>query len=310
MTYFLNPIIGVASPKAITQKILMYAVMVYSLLGLLSCSAPTKNQPPRSTLRVISTASQAGFYLQRYQTHSFLLSAYEHLPPSPGEVVHVYIEGDGNSWKTKYRLSDNPTPRQPLALKLAILDPHSHVVYISRPCQYTPHDLDPKCSPKYWSSHRYAPEVIQAMNEVLTQIKEKTKNTNFVLIGFSGGASVACLVAAQRQDVSGLITIAGDLNHETLNQYHQTSPLAGSLNPIVIAPQLKNLPQHHWNGTNDRIVPTWIAQDFAKKVNNPACVQVHTLKGVSHHKGWEKQWKEIVSTPLRCSTTDEKVEPT
>lgn len=307
MTHLFNPIIGVASPKAITQKILLLGVMGSALLGLLSCSTPINKQPPRSTQRVINIASEAGFSLQRYPTRSFLLTAYEHLPPIPTQVVHLYIEGDGNSWKTKYRLSDNPTPKQPLALKLAILDPHSHVVYVSRPCQYTPHDLDPKCSAKYWSSHRYAPEVIQATNDVLDQIKEKVKNTNFVLIGFSGGASVAALVASERQDVLGLITVAGDLNHDALNQYHQTSPLEGSLNPTKIAPQLKNLPQHHWNGSSDRIVPTWVAEDFAKKVNNPACVEVHTLKGASHHKGWEKHWNEIINTQLRCATTAESL---
>ncbi len=269
------------------------------ILLLVGCQSTSPRLAP-NTHRTTTQAEQKGFSAKRYATKTFLLTTYEKMPRTPTATLHVYIEGDGNSWKTKYKLSDNPTPHQPLALKLALQDPHSHVVYLARPCQYTPLNMDSNCSAKFWSSHRYAPEVIASMNEVLDQLKEKSKNTHFVLIGFSGGASVATLIAAQRKDISGLITVAGDLNHETLNQYHKTTPLTGSLNPSNVAHLVKNLPQHHWNGTRDKIVPTWVALDFAKKVNNPACVQVTTLKGVSHHKGWEERWGEIIGAPLRC----------
>jgi dienelactone hydrolase len=99
-----------------------------------------------------------------------------------------------------------------MALRLALLDPHPNVIYLARACQYTPPELNPSCTDQYWSSHRYAAEVIKAMNDVLSQIKTKTKNTEFMLIGFSGGANVAALLASQRSDVRGLITVAGDLD--------------------------------------------------------------------------------------------------
>ncbi len=269
-------------------------------LFLVGChSAPILLHP--NTQHVTTQAEKIGFSPKRYATKTFLLTTYEKSPMTPATTIHVYIEGDGNSWKTKYKLSDNPTPHQPLALKLALRDQHSHVVYLARPCQYTPLNLDLHCSNKFWSSHRYAPEVIASMNEVLDQLKEKSKNSNFVLIGFSGGASVATLIAAQRKDISGLITVAGDLNHEKLNQFHKTTPLNGSLNPSNVAHLVKDLPQHHWNGSRDKIIPTWVAEDFARKVNNPACVKVTTLKGVSHHKGWEERWEEIMKEPVSCS---------
>lgn len=265
---------------------------------LWACSSTTKQ--PRSTQRAIIQAEQAGFTEQRYATDTFTITAYQQLPTYPTQTLHVYIEGDGNSWKTKYQLSDNPTPKQPLALLLAARDPHSHVVYLGRPCQYTPLSLDTFCDPKYWSSHRYAPEVIAAFDQVLNQLKEKNKNSHFVLIGFSGGASIAALIAAERNDVSGLITVAGDLNHVALNEYHHTTPLKGSLNPTKVAAKLKNIPQHHFTGGRDKIVPPWLAEEFAKAVDNPGCVKVTNLKNVSHHKGWESRWVELVKLPLEC----------
>lgn len=311
---FLNPIIGVASPKAfVTIETPHFAKsnvakMQYWILGLIgsglsllaACSTPSIHTLPYTTQRIVNQAHHAGFSHHRYSTATFKLTTYEHLHQQDNSTIHVYIEGDGNSWKTKYKLSDNPTPRQPLALTLALEDPHSEVVYLARPCQYTPHDLDPSCQAKYWSSHRYAPEVIQAMSEVLDQIKAKTKNHQFILIGFSGGGSVATLLAAERKDVIGLITVAGDLNHAMLNEYHQTSPLNGSLNPVQVASLLKQLPQQHWSGDRDPVVPCWVAENFSKQVGNPACVKVHCLKGVSHHRGWKGQWKTILKTPLQC----------
>ena len=276
----------------------MKYLLYISILCLLGCTAAPKTYHAK-TQTVISKAQNEGFILKRYSTNTFLLSAFEKTP-NKVNTIHLYIEGDGNSWKTRYKISDNPTPLQPLAFKLAMQDRHDGVVYLARPCQYTPLALDKNCNNKYWTSHRYAPEVVASISETMDHIKNTKKNTNYVLIGFSGGASVAALVAAQRNDVIGLITVAGDLNHELLNQHHKTSPLTGSLNPSYFANKIKNIPQHHYSGEKDKIVPSWLSHRFAMDVNNPACVQVTTLKGVEHHKGWEKEWPNISKASLTC----------
>lgn len=263
-------------------------ITVFSVL-LTACS---------TTRTTLTLAEQSGFVTQTHPTSTFVITSFEHLPDTPPSKIHVYIEGDGNSWKTKYMLSDNPTPKRPLALSLALLDPHPHVIYLARPCQYTPHSQDKLCHPKFWSSHRYAKEVIQAENEVLDQIKAKFKNKQFVLVGFSGGASVAALLASERQDIATLITVAGDLNHVELNKYHHTSPLKGSLNPTDVAYKLKNLPQHHWSGEKDPIVPPFIATNFFKSINNPTTTHIHLLKNADHHKEWEKNWRSILQQSL------------
>ncbi|MGE3319426.1 MAG: hypothetical protein AB7I18_09010 [Candidatus Berkiella sp.] len=263
--------------------------IVFLLFCTLSCS--TKQS-------VIHEAQQNGFIQNRYSTPTFLLTTYERVTASH-PICHVYIEGDGNSWKTKHQLSNNPTPKQPLALQLACHDQHPQVIYIARPCQYTPLALDSSCDPKYWSSHRYAKEVVQAFHATLDQISAK-HGTDFLLIGFSGGASIAALIASDRKDIVGLITVAGDLNHIALNRYHHTTPLTGSLNPMDVASKLKNLPQKHWSGGKDKTVPIFIASQFSKAVNNPSCCHIEILPEAEHHAGWVKKWSEMIQQPLEC----------
>lgn len=294
-----RPLKGRAQRPAPTTILIIFSIIFFTFMTGFLGGCTTISSP--STQQTLTQAQQSGFNLQRYQTKTFLLTSYQRLSPTP-TTIHLYIEGDGNSWKTRYQLSDNPTPKQPLALTLALEDPHTDVIYLARPCQYTPLELDKNCTPKYWSSHRYAIEVIESTNEVLNNIKTKYRNKDFVLIGFSGGGAVAALVATQRKDIQSLITVAGDLNHVALNQYHHTTPLHGSLNPSMHTDKIKNLPQHHLSGNKDKIVPPWLSEQFAQKVNNPACIKVTTLKNVDHHRGWREHWREIINLRLECKS--------
>lgn len=211
--------------------------------------------------------------------------------------IHLYIEGDGNSWKTRYQLSDNPTPKNPLTLKLAMQDANANVIYIARPCQY--HFDSAKCKSRYWSDARYSEEVIQSTNEVLTQIKARHPRARFLLIGFSGGGNIAALLSARRDDVSGLITIAGNLDHDALSEYHHVTPMRASLNAIHYANELKNIPQKHYVGSKDKIVPAWLTKKYTQSLNSP-CVSMEIIKGNTHHKGWEEKWPQFLKEALPC----------
>lgn len=322
-----HPTTGVASPKAFGKKFLTPCqkkwylshlinyftpimiltfrrlFLIFLISGfcfmLVSCTATPTNKIPRNTQKVINQAQSKGWQAARYPiNNSFIISTYEFLPAASSEkIIHAYIEGDGNSWESKYKLSKNPTPKHPLTLQLALRDPHPLIVYLARPCQYTPHHLDKKCDSQYWSSHRYAPEVVGAMNETLNQIKRKQGNQKFILVGYSGGAAIATLIAANRQDVQKLITVAGDLDHKILNEYHQTTPLTGSLNPIRIAHKLKKLPQYHWSGKRDKVVPPWMAAHFSKTVDSPLS-QHYVLAKATHHQGWVEAWPQILRDTL------------
>lgn len=282
------------------QKLLFRAFLLSLFVFLFGCVHPQPFEWPASTQRIVEQGFASGFVQQEYATRTFKLTTFEKITSNDANTVHIYIEGDGNSWKSRYVLSNNPTPKQPLALELAYQDTHPNVIYMARPCQYTVHTEDTHCSPKYWSSHRYASEVIDSFNEALDQIKLKMHNTDFHLVGFSGGASVAALVAESRNDVSCLVTVAGDLNHDALSHHHRTSPLIGSLNPMEQSAKLKSLPQHHFSGEKDKVVPPWVAQQFAEAVGNPACVNVHELAKVKHHQGWLEHAKDIAELACHC----------
>ena len=224
--------------------------------------------------------------------------------------VHIYIEGDGRSYLTPSRVSPDPTPRNPLALKLAVLNPHPKVVYLARPCQFTI-EFNPGCIPEIWTTKRFSEQVIAAMNEAVSRIKEDEKAKKIHLIGFSGGAAVAALIAARRNDVASLRTVAGDLDHEQMSVYHGTIPLdEENLNPMNFAASLRKLPQHHFAGERDTVVPPVISEGFVKAVDEVEaveekkkdlkCVQRTVLKGVTHHEGWEMNWPELIKQALVC----------
>ena len=112
------------------------------------------------------------------------------------------------------------------------------------------------------------------------------------LVGYSGGGAVAVLVAARRSDVASLRTLAGYLDHKTLNRVKKVTPLYGSLNPMGIAQSIKDVPQIHFSGSKDQIIPSWVASNFSKVADNPNCVETRIV-GATHKTGWIELWKKI-----------------
>lgn len=272
--------------------------MVRVLLLLSSVLSGCALLPSSSaTPAVLREALHQRFEPHCYTAGHFQLATFARGKSATDLPLHVYIEGDGHSWATRYRLSSDPTPHTPLTLQFAIHDPHPHVLYVARPGQF---QSPVTCPPRYWSTHRYAPEVIEAYHLLFNQLKQRQPSLRFRLIGFSGGAAIAVLLASQRQDIEGLITIAGNLDHEALTHHHQTTPLTGSLNPYQVASLLKDLPQQHWIGSHDRVVPPTLALQFVEAVGDRSCAQAFVVPNVGHHKGWLPLWPQILKTPLRC----------
>lgn len=77
--------------------------------------------------------------------------------PMTEKQLVVYLEGDGRAWASRTIISADPTPVKPLAMWLARADGRPNVAYLARPCQYGGAGQSP-CSPRYWSSHRFAPK--------------------------------------------------------------------------------------------------------------------------------------------------------
>ncbi|MCB9990861.1 MAG: hypothetical protein H6867_05730 [Rhodospirillales bacterium] len=273
------------------------AAVLAAGLGLAGCYFDTMDMRMETAKRLATPS----FMLHRQiNAEPFLLTVYERVHKR-GKPATIYIEGDGVAWVTKTRPSLNPTPKNPVALHLATHDANPNVIYLSRPCQYSGYMDTASCDPKYWTSDRFSPEVIHAMNAALDNIKRKYDIPAFNLVGFSGGGAVAALLTAERNDVISLRTVAGNLDHEKLNAMHEVSQMPNSLNPRNIAAKIAHVPQHHFIGEWDEVVTPAIYDSFRAAAGETTCMRSSIVKRVDHEDGWVNVWPEIMDAPLDCN---------
>jgi predicted esterase len=246
-------------------------------------------------------AQSAGLQKSAINTGGFVLTAYSRLEDLD-QPVNVYIEGDGLAWLSRHQLSADPTPHEAIGLGLAVEDPAKNVVYLARPCQFNNFDLTP-CDSAYWSNKRFSQEVIEAMSFELSAYMRKMHNRKINLIGYSGGAAVAALLAARRNDVVSLRTVAGNLDHNFVNHYHEVDATPESLNAIDIAEKIKALPQLHFVGISDEVIPKQVALRFIARQQSQSSTAPCTgiiMVAAGHQENWLQQWPELLRQPLPC----------
>lgn len=221
----------------------------------------------------------------------FTLQAY--VPPDWKTDRHltIYIEGDGMAWLDG-KPSTDPTPRDPLALQLALAHESGNAAYLARPCQFPTAPARP-CAQRYWADARFAPEVIAATTHAIDRLKALSGASELVLTGYSGGGAVAVLVAAQRSDVTRIITVAGNLDIDAWTRLHGLPPLRDSVNPMDLRDQIATIPQVHFVGAQDRIVPTAIAKAFAAGFPEGQAPLIHEMKEFDHRCCWVAHWHNL-----------------
>ena len=219
------------------------------------------------------------------KTQSFTIATWQKIT-NPSAPYRVYIEGDGHAFNAHGHPSQDPTPKGTLVRELAFSDKNDNVIYLSRPCQYVKNEL---CQQKYWTSARFAPDVIDAEYQALEQV---TQHKPTILIGFSGGAQVAGLLAVTKPElnVKKIITIAGNLDHRAWVGFHNLAPLNESLNLADYYTDFIKIPQIHYVGEDDKVIFPHLVQQFIK--NNASVILV---PHATHDKGWERIYKKIQS---------------
>ena len=233
----------------------------------------------------------------------FNLTSWEKIT-NPSAVFNIYIEGDGLAWLSKYKKSPNPTPPEPMALKLATLDPNYNVIYIARPCQYSTWVENGACPNKYWTEARTSAEVIDSYQIALDHIKSIHKARNFNLIAFSGGAAVAALVAAERDDVLSIRTIAGNLDYSSFTKLHKISPMTESIDPVTVAEKISDIPQMHFIGSDDKVVPIDVFYGWKRAAKYSSCIGHYISRNTDHEHGWVENWPDLIGFKPAC--TDNK----
>ena len=238
-------------------------------------------------------AEDTGWQRQQIPAGRFTLTGYAKGLDSAGRDLVVYIESDGYAWRSRWALSPDPTPRDPQGLRLALRDSGPRVLYLARPCQFA-RDAWQGCEPIYWSSHRYGEAVVAALDQAIDEVKTRVGASAVSLLGISGGGVVAALLAARRDDVAQLTTIAANLDHAAWTEHHEVSPLTGSLNPADFAERLEQIPQRHFVGAADDVVPPIIVESYLARMTDRSKTEIIVIPGFDHDCCWIDAWPGLL----------------
>ena len=235
-------------------------------------------------------ARQADFNRLTLAGSHFNHRVYSHTPATHPDVVHVYIEGDGNPWIRTTRVAADPTPRNPLALRLMALDPAA-AVYLGRPCYFGLARQAP-CTPADWTHGRYSERVLDSMAAVLRQVLDELGNPEIVFIGYSGGGNLAMLLAPRFERSRAVITLAANLDHVAWTRLHDYSPLHSSRSAAAQPPLPDRIEQLHLAGAQDNNIP---ANLIRAALRGQPAARLRVIPSYDHRCCWEQLWPDILA---------------
>lgn len=248
---------------------------------MLACATPAQ--------RAGQLAAAAGFERRVVAGDPFQHLMFVKPGSGTSDAFHVYLEGDGTPWITRTRVAADPTPRQPLMLELMRLDP-GPALYLGRPCYF---GLMQHCRPEHWTGLRYSEVVVESMLAALRNARAQLGwQGDVVLLGHSGGGTLAMLMAPRMADTRAVVTLAGNLDVEAWARLHGYSPLPGSLDPADADPLPAGVQQLHVVGGEDRTVPPSITRAGAGRRPGPAILE---FPQHDHHCCWKDVWRSILN---------------
>lgn len=207
----------------------------------------------------------------------------------PGEHLRIYIEGDGTPWIREDRVSVDPTPANPVLLRL-IHDADYPAVYLGRPC-YFGTSTSQACNERWWTFERYNKAVVDGMCEAANEIARQAGSVE--LIGFSGGAAITIRMTGCTDKLTRLTTIAGNLDPAAWTTHHNYSALIDDMSIDGLPPS--GVAEVHWQCRNDKNIPPGITDAYFEK--RPTAVR-YIVENCTHAGGWEQFWPGITSGTL------------
>lgn len=269
--------------------------IVFLAAGLAACA--TTAFVPRQRLAEV-LAVDAGWTRRLVAAGEFDLVTYASPTRADGALLVVYIEGDGLAFLGPRQVSSDPTPLRPVALELALRDPHA-AAYVARPCQYVgaASGSGRNCTPAYWTARRYAPAAVASVSAAIDRLKREAGASSLVLAGYSGGGALAVLIAAARSDVAGIVTVGANLDLAVWVEGQGLTPLAGSLDPADAARRVQHIPQVHFLGVNDSVVPPAVARAYVARMTDTSRTSLIEMPGFDHECCWVAEWRHLVARP-------------
>ena len=269
---------GIPGWKRVTRCCTVLAVIV----ALAGCATPAERFDRRAIALGLHAASLPG---DGFNHRAYMAGL------QPGSTtLHVYIEHDGTPWINFNRVSDDPTPRIPFALELMAKDSGPRL-FLGRPCYFEPRE-DSLCNPLVWTRERYSAAVVASMVTALRGFLAGHPYPGVVLIGYSGGGTLAWLMAARVPEATRVVTVASNLDVDEWSRIHDYSPLRGSLNPALAPALAPAIEQLHFVGGRDTNVTLPVVASFARRHPEAHVIEIAEF---DHRCCWIDRWPELLS---------------
>ena len=273
--------------KKFNRNIMKKFLLILILLN--SCSLPNVNE----RLKTINTFNQNQFKQQIYSTPYFEIYSLNKIKNF--NKLILYIEGDGVSWIDRQTISSNPTPIDPLAFRLAKIDTNDNVIYLARPCQYVEKGSTNCNNKDIWTISQYSEAVLSSYKGIVENLSQFNE---IHIVGYSGGAGIAMYLGSiNNPKIKSIRTVAGNINHNRLSRLINISPLTKSINFYEIEEKTKNIPQLHYVGSEDKVIPSELSLRLKNKDKSNKCIKVKVVNA-SHNEGWDVFWdKKHINYP-------------
>lgn len=269
----------VARPTGQSTRALALAAAMASLIGLIACQSPADH--------FTEAARDLGFKSEVLPGTEFLHVVYTNNGDTRSQVLHVYLGGDGTPWMYSSP-SEDPTPRNPMALRLLALD-RERVIYLGRPC-YHGLATTPSCSSEIWTNERYSEVVVASMAAALRHFLDRSHVETIAWFGYSGGGVLSMLLAPRVPETAMVVTVAANLDVAAWAEHHGYDPLAGSLDPATQSPLPRHIHQRHYAGGKDSVVPPAVVN---KGLTDPRTLVIKA--SYDHVCCWVETWPTILA---------------
>lgn len=265
----------------------MTKVFSVTLMVLALCGCASQQE------RLHAWADSNGSTAEVVNTSNFPIQTVTPKNFKPQKRLTVFIEGDGHAWATSTQPSLDPTPHTFAFADLAIKSQAG--VYVARPCQFV---MNQSCDKSIWTDARFSRSAVDSVNQAITKLKARYQSSDLELIGYSGGAAVAVLIASERDDVSQLQTIAGNVDPAAWVALRGLSTLSGSMDTTKVKARLSLIPQRHFVAASDTVIPRVLVDGFVRKIS-AGCAEIIEVRG-SHASVISSITLQALNKPISC----------
>jgi dienelactone hydrolase len=248
-----------------------------AMLG--ACATPAE--------RIDKQAKVAGFSRVVATGMQYQHVVYRNDRPGAGQALHVYIEGDGRPYLDRFAVAPDPTPRRALMLELMALDA-GPAIYIGRPCYFGLAAHAP-CTPLDWSLRRFSADTVASMAAVIAE--EGHAAASVRIFGHSGGGTLAVLLARTLHNVTGVVTLAGNLDTAAWVRLHGYASLTGSVDPLQGGALAPSILQWHLAGERDRNIPPALIEAAAHALGDG---EFRIVEDADHACCWQREWPSVL----------------